>query len=78
MHAWAETVAQGLETLSSEEQRSVLREVVDEITVDRNNNLVITIAIPLEQDEQQIASQESRFRRGNLSNCLRSAWSVAL
>ena len=52
VQAWAETVAQGLDTLSAEEQRGVLREVVDEITVDRDNNLVITIAIPLEQGEQ--------------------------
>ena len=60
VQAWAETVAQGLDTVSAEEQRGVLREVVDEITVDRDNNLVITIAIPMEQDEQQVASQESR------------------
>ena len=60
MQAWAEQVGKGLDTLSAEEQRGVLREVVDEITLDRENNLVITIAIPLEQDEQQIAPQESR------------------
>ena len=58
VQAWAETVAQGLDTLSAEEQRAVLRDVVDDITVDRDNNLVITVAIPLEQDEQQVASQE--------------------
>ena len=62
---WAETVGVGLDTLSAEEQRGVLREVVDEITVDRDNNLVITIAIPLEQGEQQVASQESRLWGGN-------------
>ena len=60
VQAWAETIARGLDALSAEEQRGVLREVVDEITVDRDYNLVITIAIPLEQDEQQVASQESR------------------
>ena len=54
VQAWAETVAQGLETLSAEEQSGVLREVVNEITVDCDNNLVITIAIPLVQEEQQI------------------------
>ena len=60
VQAWAETIAHGLDTLSAEEQRGVLREVVDEITVDRDNNLVITVAIPVEQEEQQVASQESR------------------
>ena len=54
-----ERVGEGLDALSAEEQRRVLVDVVDEITVDHDNNLVITIAIPLEQDEQ-IASQESR------------------
>ena len=60
VQAWAEKVGKGLDALSAEEQRGVLQEVVDEITVDRENNLFITIAIPLEQDEQQIAPQESR------------------
>ena len=60
VQAWAERIGSGLDALSAEEQRGVLRDVVDEITVDGDNNLVITIAIPLEGDEQQIASQESR------------------
>ena len=61
VQAWTNTVGQGLGRMSAEEQRAVLQEVVDEVTVDRENNLVITIAIPLEQDEQQITSQESRL-----------------
>ena len=63
VQAWAEQVGKGLDVLSAEEQRGVLRDVVDEITVDGDNNLVITIVIPLEQDEQQIAPQESPFLR---------------
>ncbi len=64
VQAWAERIGSGLDALSAEEQRGVLRDVVDEITVDGDNNLVITIAIALEQDEQQIASQESPYLRG--------------
>ena len=45
--------------------------------MDHDNNLVITIAIPLEQDEQ-IASQISRCVRGNLNNFLRYSWAVSL
>ena len=48
VQAWAERIGSGLDALSAEEQRGVLRDVVDEITVDGDNNLVITIAIPLE------------------------------
>ena len=59
VQAWAERVGEGLDALSAEEQRTVLVDVVDEITVDHDNNLVITIAIPLEQDGP-IASQVSR------------------
>ena len=64
VQAWAERIGRSLGVLTPEEQRAVLREVVDEITVDRENNLVITIAIPLEQEEQQTASPERRGRAG--------------
>ena len=60
VQAWAESVGAGLDALTEEEKRAVLQDVVDEITVDGENNLVITIAIPIEQDEQQITTQESR------------------
>ena len=59
VQAWAYKVGEGLDALSAEEQRRVLVDVVDEITVDHDNNPVITIAIPLEQDGP-IASQVSR------------------
>ena len=60
IEAWAERVGGSPDALTPEEQRTVLQEVVNEIAVDRENNLVITIAIPVEQDETQVASQESR------------------
>ena len=75
VQAWAYRVGEGLDALSAEEQRRVLVDVVDEITVDHDNNLVITI--PLEQDGP-IASQVSRDLRGNLHNSIRYSWAVAL
>ena len=45
----------GLDALREEEKRNVLQDVVDEITVDGENNLVITItitiAIPVDGEE---------------------------
>ena len=62
IQAWTARVGAGLEALNEEEKRDVLQDVVDEITVDGENNLVITIAIPIDADEH-IASPESRYPR---------------
>ncbi len=67
VQAWAWEVRKGLDALVAEEQRDLLQIVVDEITVDRDNNLEITIAIPIEP-EAAIASHASRRVRGNLNN----------
>ncbi len=50
-HAWTERVGAGLEALKEEEKRDVLQDVVDEITVDGENYLVITVAIPFDGEE---------------------------
>ena len=39
VQAWTNTVGQGLGRMSAEEQRAVLQEVVDEVTVDREKQL---------------------------------------
>ncbi|MDE2801382.1 MAG: recombinase family protein [Chloroflexota bacterium] len=59
VRAWTERVGAGLEALTEEEKRDVLQDVVDEITVDGENNLTITIAIPTDGDEH-IAPPVSR------------------
>ena len=63
VHAWTEQVGVGLDALTEEEKRDVLQDVVDEITVDGENNLVITIAIPFDGDEH-IAPAVSRNPEG--------------
>ena len=57
--AWASNVGEGLDELSPEERKDVLQMVVDEVTVDRENNLDITLAIPSDDDSVAIASQPS-------------------
>ena len=59
---WAVEVNQGLDAMQPEERRELLKTVVDEITVDQDNNLEITIAIPAESDVQ-IAQHASRSPR---------------
>ena len=51
VQAWTEQVGVGLDALTVEEKREVLQDVVDEITVDGENNIVITIAIPFDGEE---------------------------
>ena len=57
--AWARDVGEGLDELSPEQRKEVLRMVVDEVMVDRDNNLDITLAIPINDDSVSIASQSS-------------------
>ena len=56
---WAGKVGDGLDNLSSEERRDVLHLIVDQITVDRDNNVSITLGIPTE-DLVSIEKEESR------------------
>ena len=50
---------EGLDELPPEQRKEVLRMVVDEVTVDGENNLDITLAIPIDDDSVSIASQPS-------------------
>ena len=45
---WAGKVGDGLDNLSSEERRDILHLIVDQITVDRDNNVSVTLGIPTE------------------------------
>ena len=53
--AWASNVGEGLDDLSPEQRKEVLRMVVEEVTVDRGNNLDITLAIPIEEEGESVA-----------------------
>ena len=52
-------MGEGLDELSPEQRKEILEMVVDQITVDRENNLDITLAIPIDDDAVAIASQPS-------------------
>ena len=52
-------MGEGLDELSPEQRKEILEMVVDQITVDRENNLDITLAIPIDNDAVAIASQPS-------------------
>ena len=59
MLAWSRDVGEGLDELRPEQRKEVLQMVVDEVTVDRENNLDITLAIPIDDESVSIASQPS-------------------
>ena len=57
---WAGKFGKGLDDLPDEKRRDVLRLLVDQVLVDRNNNVSITLGIPTE-DFVSIEKEESRF-----------------
>lgn len=59
--AWAKKVGEGLDDITPNQQREVLRLVLDEITIDRDRNVRIPLAIPVE-DSASFASHSSRWR----------------
>ena len=56
---WIGRVGNGLDNLSSEERRDVLRLVVDQIAIDRDNRVTITLGIPAE-DLVSVEKEASR------------------
>ena len=48
--AWAREVGQGLDELTPEQRKEILQMVVEEVIVHRNNNVDITLAIPIESE----------------------------
>ncbi len=51
---WARTIEQSLDSLSSEERKEVLEFLLDSVTIDGDNNVTITLTIPI-QDAVAIA-----------------------
>ena len=60
---WAGKFGKGLDDLPDEKRRDVLRLLVDQVLVDRNNNVNITLGIPTE-DFVSIEKDESRTSLG--------------
>ena len=48
--AWAREVGQGLDELTDEQRKEILQMVVEQVVIDRDNNVDITLAIPIDDD----------------------------
>ena len=58
---WAEMMGDSLDDLSDEGRREVLELLLDGVSIDRDNNVQITLAVPTE-DVLSIGSPVSNFR----------------
>ena len=50
---WARNVGQGLDALTPEQRREFLQVIVAEVVIDRDNNVDITLAIPIDDDSPE-------------------------
>ncbi len=76
--AWAREVGEGLDDLTPEERHDYLQMLVEQVVIDRDNNVHITLAIPVDDDSSEpgspqpecvsIGSQEPS-RCGSFWNC---------
>jgi len=62
--AWASNVGEGLDELSPEQRKEVLQTVVEEVTLDREDNLDITLAVPIEEEGESVAIASQSSPRG--------------
>ena len=86
--AWARKVGQGLDELTAEERHDYLRMLVEQVIIDRDNNVDITLAIPIDYDSSDpdspdpecvsIGSQESSFGGLSRHGKLKYSWAVGL
>ena len=56
--SWARNVGQGIDELTDEERKEILQMVVERVVIDRNNNVDITLAIPIDDDSSDPHSPE--------------------
>jgi DNA-binding transcriptional ArsR family regulator len=65
---WAERFGQSLDALPDEKRRDVLRLLVDQVVIDQDNNVKITLGIASEDlmsiEEAESRSQNKLRRRG--------------
>ena len=68
---WAREFGQGLDEVTPEERHDYLQMIVEEVIIDRDNNVDITLALPIDDDSSDpdspdpecvsIGSQESSY-----------------
>ena len=54
--SWARNVGQGLDELTDEQRKEILQMVVEQVVIDRDNNVDITLAIPIDDDSSDADS----------------------
>ena len=62
--AWAKKVGEGLDELTPDQRRELLRMVVEHVMIDRDNNVDITLAIPVDDSVSFASSASRRGLRG--------------
>ena len=50
---WARDVGQGIDELTDERRKEILQMVVEKVVIDRDNNVDITLAIPIDDDSPE-------------------------
>ena len=56
--AWARRVGQDIDELTDEQRKEILQMVVEQVVIDRDNNVDITLAIPIDDDSPEPDSPE--------------------
>ena len=74
---WAERMGNGLDNLPQEEQREVLLLLLDEATIDRENKVSLSLAIPT-GDLESIDKHVSGYPLSNQHQKIRYTWTVGL
>ena len=57
--AWAREFGQGLDEVTPEERHDYLQALVEEVVIDRDNNVDITLALPIDDDSPEPESPET-------------------
>ena len=73
-----DTAGGGLDGLSDAARREVLDLLLEEATIDGENNVTLTLAIPADEEFVSIAKPEQRSRFFNPHEKLRYSWAVSL
>ena len=56
--AWAKKVGKGVDKLTDEERKGILQTIVEEVVIDRNDYVKITLAIPVDYNFPELGSPE--------------------
>ena len=56
--AWAKKVGKGVDKLTDEERKGILQKIVEEVVIDRNDYVKITLVIPVDYNSPEPGSPE--------------------